>query len=253
MSGDWALVVVSVANGAEAPLFFCGAEGSKAEVGYVGEPTTRSKWIKPTKPAEQSKLLRSVSPPRTTKQLEGTTYTTDAPASQFDLHALLQTTLSHMTDAVVVVDAQSYVRGLNPAAEELTGWTDQKAWGKHVGEVVRLLTPQASVVISDVLDRVYREHESEVLTQQSVLIQRTGGAVCVTGRIAPITLPMDGLSDQDSADTGQPAKGSSCCCRMYPSSRMLTRNSCKQRKLARRPTGRRQSFWKPCPTNSVFH
>ena len=123
------MAVVSIANGAEAPFFFCGGEGSMMEDGNKVEgervrgTTHVRKQTKPTELKEREAQLE-ISTRNASHQLENT------PNLPFRLDALLQATLSHMTDAVVTLDATGTVRGLNPAAEKLTGWTAQDALGK---------------------------------------------------------------------------------------------------------------------------
>jgi PAS domain S-box-containing protein len=50
----------------------------------------------------------------------------------------LAKTLHSIVDAVVTTDVLGNVTYLNPAAERLTGWTEQEARGKPLGEVVRV-------------------------------------------------------------------------------------------------------------------
>ena len=52
-------------------------------------------------------------------------------------HELLQVTLQSIGDAVITADASGVVRWLNPAAEELTGWSTLDATGRPIDVGVR--------------------------------------------------------------------------------------------------------------------
>ena len=66
-------------------------------------------------------------------------------------------TLQCVADGVVVTDLQGHVRFLNPAAESLTGWPNEDAAGRSVGDVVRLqaagtqAAEDASALVRDVI------------------------------------------------------------------------------------------------------
>lgn len=55
--------------------------------------------------------------------------------------------LQSMGDAVVAIDREGYVTLLNPAAESLTGWTQDEALGKRVAEIVRLIEDDTREVV----------------------------------------------------------------------------------------------------------
>ena len=107
-------------------------------------------------------------------------------ASQFNPSTLLQVAFAHVTDAVVIVDADATVCGLNPVAERLTGWTEQAAWGRGVAEVICLLAPLESHSTARLIPRVLHSGEPVSLADQSILVQRTGEPLPVVGRIVPI-------------------------------------------------------------------
>ncbi len=52
--------------------------------------------------------------------------------------ALLETTVNAVSEGIVATDATDHVILVNPAAENLTGWTLVQARGKHLDEVVRM-------------------------------------------------------------------------------------------------------------------
>ncbi len=106
--------------------------------------------------------------------------------SQFNPSTLLQAAFAHVTDAVVTVDADATVCGLDPVAERLTGWTEQAAWGRGVAEVICLLAPLESHSTERLIPRVLHSGEAVSLAEQSILVQRTGAPLPVVGRIVPI-------------------------------------------------------------------
>ena len=93
---------------------------------------------------------------------------------------------AHVTDAVVIVDADATVCGLNPVAQRLTGWTEQEARGRRVTEVICLLAPLESHSTDRLIPRVLHSGEAVSLADQSILVPRTGETLTVVGRIAPI-------------------------------------------------------------------
>ena len=54
----------------------------------------------------------------------------------------LSTTVQAISDAVIACDADERVRFMNPAAEKLTGWTQEEAIGRDLEEVFQLVSRQ---------------------------------------------------------------------------------------------------------------
>ena len=105
---------------------------------------------------------------------------------QFNPSTLLQVAFAHVTDAVIIVDVDTIVCGLNPVAERLTGWTEQEARGRGVAEVICLLAPVESHSTDRLIPRVLHSGEAVSLADQNILVQRTGETLIVVGRIVPI-------------------------------------------------------------------
>lgn len=67
-------------------------------------------------------------------------------------------TLSSIGDAVVTTGADGCVEYLNPAAEELTGWSREKASGRKFKEVCRILNEQTQAPVENALQRSGSSH-----------------------------------------------------------------------------------------------
>ena len=91
-----------------------------------------------------------------------------------------------MTDAVIIVDVDTTVCGLNPVAERLIGWTEQEAPGRCVAEVICLFVPVESQSTDRLIPPVLQSGEAVSLFEQNILVQRTGETLTVVGRIVPI-------------------------------------------------------------------
>ena len=99
-------------------------------------------------------------------------------------------TLQCVSDGVVVTDLAAKVRFINPAAETLTGWTNEEAMGRDVGEVVRLRSagadaaaqPDSSRLVSEVL----REGRPAPVAHAKSLIHRTGEDRIVDEAAGPV-------------------------------------------------------------------
>jgi len=93
-------------------------------------------------------------------------------------------------DALIVTDSKMCVRMLNPAAEQLTGWTDLEAFGQPLKTVFHTV---------DERNRHEKTHslirEAAKFSKHLLLITRTGKEIAVQGSVAPIR-------DERSGHTG---------------------------------------------------
>ena len=107
-------------------------------------------------------------------------------------------TLQCVADGVIVTDLQACVRFLNPAAEQITGWPQELAVGRHIDEVVCLqpaldATPDAApdAASADSAGLQASEHISQVLREgrpapvlHALTLRRRGGADRVVDQTA---------------------------------------------------------------------
>src|ERR1700733_1414779 len=92
--------------------------------------------------------------------------------------------LSCTGDAVLISDADGFVRHLNEPAELLTGWSCQEAIGRSLGEVFQTIDPISRQAIVDPLATAAVEKNHVPLCSNCVLVQRHGSEVAIEGSAA---------------------------------------------------------------------
>ena len=95
-------------------------------------------------------------------------------------------TLRAIGDAVISTDCQGAVEFLNPPAEELTGWKQEEARGRPLGEVFRIISEETRVPSEDPVAKVLREGIVVGLANHTILISREGTERPIAGSGAPI-------------------------------------------------------------------
>jgi PAS domain S-box-containing protein len=102
-----------------------------------------------------------------------------------DNERALDATLRAIGDAVIAIDAEGRIKRLNPAAEELVGWSQPEAIGRHHREVLRMrnLTTgeDAPLPVSEVL----KSGHLFSLAETRVLVTRNHGERKIAVSIAP--------------------------------------------------------------------
>ena len=84
------------------------------------------------------------------------------------------TTLQSIGDAVITTDPLGNITSLNPAAEQLTGWTQREALGKRCSEILRILNKETRQEVESPVTKVLRGVRIAGLVNQSVLRTRNG-------------------------------------------------------------------------------
>ncbi len=97
-----------------------------------------------------------------------------------------QVTLQSILDAVITVDRDGRIDYMNPVAESLTEWDAAEALGRPSHEVVRLAAEDRGKAPEDPVRRVMARGAAEALSDQAVLISRSGQEVAVQANAAPI-------------------------------------------------------------------
>ncbi len=98
----------------------------------------------------------------------------------------LSTILSSIGDAVIATCAEGRVTFLNPAAQSLTGWTQEEAAGKPLGKVFNITSEETGKPVEDPVAKVMREGVVVGLANHSVLIARDGTRRPIDDSSAPI-------------------------------------------------------------------
>jgi diguanylate cyclase (GGDEF)-like protein/PAS domain S-box-containing protein len=98
-----------------------------------------------------------------------------------------EVTLDAISDAVVACDLQERITLFNPAAVRVSGWTEDEALGKSIGEVLRFVEPDDDAVLASSLARDAVRRNAVVRQQNDRLLLRSDGErVAVAESAAPI-------------------------------------------------------------------
>ncbi|MFO8048889.1 MAG: PAS domain-containing protein [Desulfosudaceae bacterium] len=98
----------------------------------------------------------------------------------------LRTTLDSIGDAVIAADIDGRVTDMNPVAEQLTGWSLDKARNRPVTEVFRIVNAQTREQLPDPVEQVLAAGEKIELDDHTALIRRDGVERQVADSGAPI-------------------------------------------------------------------
>jgi diguanylate cyclase (GGDEF)-like protein/PAS domain S-box-containing protein len=97
-----------------------------------------------------------------------------------------QVTLESIGDAVITTDADGRIEYLNPVAESLTGWEEDEARARPLGQVLNLINEVTrSGIVEPLLARLARG-ESSAPADHSVLVTRSGQEIAIQESAAPI-------------------------------------------------------------------
>ncbi|WP_018228885.1 EAL domain-containing protein [Methyloversatilis universalis] len=105
----------------------------------------------------------------------------------------LRVTLLAIADAVISTDASGHIDFLNPAAEQLTGWHNDQAARRPLGEVLRLIDPVLRRERPDPVAHALEEGLGRV-TDESLVLARGGDEKVVEHSAAPIRDALGGVS-----------------------------------------------------------
>jgi PAS domain S-box-containing protein len=98
----------------------------------------------------------------------------------------LRVTLTSIGDAVLATDPQGRVTFLNPVAAALTGWSEEQALGRPLGEVFRIIDEETREPAEDIAGRVLREGRAVILANHTALVARDGREIPIEDSAAPI-------------------------------------------------------------------
>jgi len=99
---------------------------------------------------------------------------------------MLTATLYSIGDAVLATDDQAQVRLMNRVAERLTGWTENEALGRPIGEVFKIINEETRQEAFNPIARVLREGVVVGLANHTALISREGTERPIADSGAPI-------------------------------------------------------------------
>jgi PAS domain S-box-containing protein len=99
---------------------------------------------------------------------------------------LLRITLASIGDGVITTDTQGRVAFLNAVAQSLTGWTQEEAAGRPLGEVFRIRAEGSRAALEDPAAQALRQGSVVELANHAVLIAKDGKERPVDDSAAPI-------------------------------------------------------------------
>ncbi len=95
-------------------------------------------------------------------------------------------TLHSIGDAVITTDASGNIEYMNPAAEELTGWSSGEAIGIPFDNMMRLVEEESKKAMPSSTMRCLQSEERMVCDKQKLLLRRDGSYVAIADSAAPI-------------------------------------------------------------------
>jgi len=95
-------------------------------------------------------------------------------------------TLHSIGDGIITTDAMGTVEYLNPVAEQLTGWNNIEAQGKHLSDIFHVYDERTRTGIKTLVERCISENKNISSASQSVLINRNGNKTAIEDTVAPI-------------------------------------------------------------------
>ena len=98
----------------------------------------------------------------------------------------LATTLTSIGDGVIATDASGAVHFLNPVAAALTGWPQEDARGRPLGEVFRIIRESDRATAESAVTHVLREGHVVGLANHTLLVRRDGVEFPIEDSGAPI-------------------------------------------------------------------
>lgn len=98
----------------------------------------------------------------------------------------LSQTLNSIGDAVITTDNKGNVTLLNPVAEQLTGWTNEKASNQSLKVIFPIVDASTREPIPNPVDRVLETGETVYLSNHTTLIAKNGDEYQIADSAAPI-------------------------------------------------------------------
>lgn len=97
-----------------------------------------------------------------------------------------EVTLHSITDAVITTSATAHIHYMNPAAEALTGWSNQEAHTMPLDAVIQLVHDTSGQPIPTPIYACLHNDAVETLRQHAALLRRDGEKIAVETSAAPM-------------------------------------------------------------------
>ncbi|MBW6516343.1 MAG: PAS domain S-box protein [Candidatus Cloacimonetes bacterium] len=99
---------------------------------------------------------------------------------------LLSVTLSSIGDGVISTDTDGRIVLINKAAEEMTGWQKEEAFGEHIDQVYKLLDSHTREELESTFSLVLRTGRIIGTEHSPILLNRSGKKIYIAHNGAPI-------------------------------------------------------------------
>jgi len=101
----------------------------------------------------------------------------------------LKVTLTSIGDAVIATDAAGRITLINPVAQNLTGWSEQKALGTPITEVFQVVNETTRAAVENPVEKAIAQGVVTGLANHTILISRNGQETPIDDSGAPIRGP----------------------------------------------------------------
>jgi hypothetical protein len=106
----------------------------------------------------------------------------------------LATLLRSMSDAVIATDVQGAITFMNPAAEGLTGWSQDEGLGRHSTEIFQLINEVTDHPVADPIAKVLHDQQVVYLDNFTALVTKTGDRIPIGDSASPLWRSPEGMS-----------------------------------------------------------
>lgn len=98
----------------------------------------------------------------------------------------LATLLNSISDAVIATNEQGIITFMNPASEELTGWSQTDAIGEDISKILHLVDDVTNTKLENPVTTVLREQQVVYLQEFTSLINKDGKRIPIGDSASPI-------------------------------------------------------------------
>jgi PAS domain S-box-containing protein len=107
-------------------------------------------------------------------------------ARRVETEKKLQTILYSIGDGVITTDMEASIVRMNPVAEELTGWTIDRAEGKELSEVFKIVNVKTREISETSVEKVMKSGKIVSLAEHMILLSKQGSEYMIADSAAPI-------------------------------------------------------------------
>nr|WP_315402471.1 EAL domain-containing protein [uncultured Duganella sp.] len=156
------------------------------QLGYrLRRPDGALRWLRA---AAKTLCDEHGAPARTLGLIWDTTDQVERERAADERERMAEVTLDCIGDGVITTDAHGATRYMNRAAEQLTGWTRQRAAGRDIVEVLPLVDEADGRPLEHTVYKCLIKREAVGLPAHAMLVTRDGRRIAVEDSAAPIRL-----------------------------------------------------------------